>query len=63
MQQIKKLIDKWTTSIEIIDHVNISYYLTYHIFENFLTYYIYFVLEGFITNNFLLSFITTIRFT
>jgi len=33
-----KLIDKWTTSMKIIDHVNISYYLTYHIFEKFPTF-------------------------
>ena len=37
---IIKLIDKWTTSIEIIDYANVSYDLTYHIFgifENFPT--------------------------
>ena len=32
-----KLTNKWTTSIEIIDHVSISYYSTYQIFGNFPT--------------------------
>jgi len=33
--KIDKLIDKWTTSITIIDHLNISYYPTHYIFEKF----------------------------
>jgi len=34
-----KWIDKWTASMKIINHVNISYYLTYHIFGKFPTYF------------------------
>jgi len=33
--RIIKLIDKWTTYMQIIDLVNISNYPTYHIFEKF----------------------------